>query len=177
MHQRLVPATLIPGILDLAIKNRINVEKIFATAKVDLAVIGHTGTFLTLEQILRLFNAAYSAMNDPAFGIRLGESVQYHSLDLVGQLVATSRNLEEALDELFQFKDLVAPFTLFSLDLKGKNAILGFSIVFHISTKRFNFASRSFPTTPVFIKCAPNPTAKSEIQLSVVSTERCEAIM
>lgn len=128
MHQRLVPATLIPGILDLAIKNRINVEKIFATAKVDLAVIGHSGTFLTLEQILRLFNAAYAAMNDPAFGIRLGESVQYHSLDLVGQLVATSRNLEEALDELFQFKDLVAPFTLFSLDLKGKNAILGFSI-------------------------------------------------
>lgn len=128
MHQRLVPATLIPGIIDLAIKNRINVERIFATAKVDPAIIGNSGAFLTFDQILRLFNAAYQAMNDPAFGIRLGESVQYHTLDLLGQVVATSRNLQEALDELFQFKDLVAPFTTFGLELKGKLAYLTYSI-------------------------------------------------
>lgn len=128
MHQRLVPATLIPGIIDLAIKNRINVEKIFATAKVDPAIIGNSGAFLTFEQILRLFNAAYQAMNDPAFGLRLGESVQYHSLDLLGQLVATSRNLQEALDELFQFKDLVTPFTSFGLEFRDRVALLTYSI-------------------------------------------------
>lgn len=128
MHQRLVPATLIPGILDLAIKNRIAVEKIFAHAKVDPSLIGNSGAFITFEQMIRLFNAAYSALNDPAFGIRLGESVQYHSLDLLGHLVATSRNLAEALEELFQFKDLVAPFTAFALELKGRHAVLSFTI-------------------------------------------------
>lgn len=128
MHQRLLPATLIPGIIDLAIKNRINVEKIFAAAKVDPAIIGNSGAFLTFDQILRLFDAAYRAVNDPAFGIRLGESVQYHSLDLLGQLVATSRDLQQALDQLFQFKDLVAPFIHFTLSFNGKVAVLGFVI-------------------------------------------------
>lgn len=151
MQQRLVPATLIPGIIDLAIKNRISVENIFASAKVDPALIGQSGAFLTFEQILRLFNAAFSAMNDPAFGIRLGESVQYHTLDLLGQLVATSRNLQEALDELFQFKDLVAPFTIFGLEIKGRNAVLNFSIDPTIIKKNFEVHQDVVATTVVTI--------------------------
>src|SRR3990167_8005378 len=97
MNHRLVPATLIPSVLDLAIRNRIHVERIFAQANIDPAVVGVSGTYLTLEQVVRLFDAAYAASKDPAFGIHLGESVQYHSLDLVGQAIATSRNIREAL--------------------------------------------------------------------------------
>lgn len=151
MHDRLVPAALIPGILDLAIKNRINVEKVFANAKVDPAIVGQSGAFLTFEQILRLFNSAYAAMNDPAFGIRLGESVQYHSLDLLGQLVATSRNLQEALDELFQFKDLVTPFTQFSLELKPRHAILSFSVDTSLIKKNLALHHDLIATTVVSI--------------------------
>ena len=93
MKDRLVPAAIIPAILDLAIKNRMNVEKIFSRAKVDPAVVSHGGTFVSIEQELTLFEAAYQEMNNPAFGILLGESIQYNSLDLVGQLVATSKNV------------------------------------------------------------------------------------
>ncbi len=126
MIQRLVPATLIPSFLDLAIKNQMNVEKIFAQAEIDPAVIGDTGTYLTYDQILALYDAAFSTTQDPAFGLHLGESVQYHSLDLVGQLIATSKNMGEALEELFQFKDLVAPFTEFELEIEDSKAYLSY---------------------------------------------------
>lgn len=128
MNHRLVPATLIPSVLDLAIRNRIHVERIFAQANIDPAVVGVSGTFLTLEQVVRLFDAAYLASKDPAFGIHLGESVQYHSLDLVGQAIATSRNIRGALEELFRFKDLVAPFAEFSLEYERDTAIFTFGV-------------------------------------------------
>lgn len=128
MNHRLVPATLIPSVLDMAIRNRIPVESIFAQANIDPAVVGVSGTFLTLEQVIRLFDAAYAAARDPAFGLHLGESVHYHSLDLVGQAIATSRNVQEAFDELFRFKDLVAPFVNFSLETEKDSALLAFSI-------------------------------------------------
>lgn len=126
--QRLVPATLIPSLLDLAIKRQINVEKIFKKADIDPSIIGQSGTYLTFQQMVDLFNAAYDIVDDPAFGLYLGESIQYHSLDLVGQLIATSKDLQEALDELFTFKNLIAPFTEFSLDLEGESAIFIFTI-------------------------------------------------
>jgi AraC-like DNA-binding protein len=128
MKERLVPAAIIPAILDLAIKNRLNIESILKQANVDLAVDSPSGTYVSIEQQLRLFDAAYQVMGDPAFGLLLGESLQYHSLDLVGQLVATSQNVQEALDELFQFKDLITPFTTFSLEVRGHDAVLSYSV-------------------------------------------------
>ena len=107
MKERLVPAAIIPAIMDLAIKNRLNIETILSRARVDIAVEQNSGAFLSVSQQLRILDAAYDVMNNPAFGLLLGESMQYHSLDLVGQLIATSQNVQEALDELFQFKDLV----------------------------------------------------------------------
>lgn len=147
MNQRLVPATLIPSFLDLAIKNKINVEGIFAKANIDPAVIGDTGTYLTYDEILGLFDAAFSSTKDPAFGLHLGESVQYHSLDLVGQLIATSKNLQEALDELFRFKDLVAPFTEFGLEVKGAKAHLWFEMDTAVVHKYLNVHHDSVAAT------------------------------
>ncbi|MCG8315166.1 MAG: AraC family transcriptional regulator [Pseudomonadales bacterium] len=147
MNQRLVPATLIPSFLDLAIKNKINVEGIFAKANIDPSVIGDTGTYLSYDEILALFDAAFSSTNDPAFGLHLGESVQYHSLDLVGQLIATSKNLQEALDELFRFKDLVAPFTDFFLEVKGSKAHLGFQMDTSLITRYLNVHHDSVAAT------------------------------
>ena len=42
-------------------------------------------------------------------------------------VIACGRN-QEALDELFQFKDLVTPFTQFSLDTNGPYAVLSYDI-------------------------------------------------
>ncbi|MGB3622273.1 AraC family transcriptional regulator [Ketobacter sp. MCCC 1A13808] len=128
MKDRLLPAAIIPAILDLAIRNRLNVETLLHSAEVDPGVLSHSGTFVSVEQQLKLFDAAYQGMNNPAFGLLLGESIQYHSLDLVGQLIATSRNVQEALDELFLFKDLVTPLTSFSLETLGFNAVLVYSV-------------------------------------------------
>lgn len=38
MKERLVPAAIIPAIMDLAIKNRLNMEQILERAKVDLSL-------------------------------------------------------------------------------------------------------------------------------------------
>lgn len=128
MKERLVPAAIIPAIMDLAIKNRLNMERILSRAKVDVAVEQSSGAFLSVSQQLSILDAAYEFMDNPAFGLVLGESIQYHSLDLVGQLIATSQNVQEALDELFQFKDLITPVTRFSLETSGSNAVLVFAI-------------------------------------------------
>ena len=128
MKERLVPAAIIPAIMDLAIKNRLNIERILSRAKIDVAVEQNSGAFLSISQQLSILDAAYEVMDNPAFGLVLGESIQYHSLDLVGQLIATSQNVQEALDELFQFKDLITPVTRFSLETSGANAMLVFAI-------------------------------------------------
>ena len=128
MKDRLVPAAIISAILDLAIRNRLNVESLFRSANVDPEVLSHSGTFVSIQQQLQLFDAAYTGLNNPAFGLLLGEAIHYHSLDLVGQLIATSRNVQEALDELFQFKDLIMPFTNFTLETQSQNAILVYSV-------------------------------------------------
>ncbi|RLU01544.1 AraC family transcriptional regulator [Ketobacter sp.] len=128
MKERLVPAAIIPAIMDLAIKNRLNMEKILQRANVDLSVEQRAGAFLSVTQQMRILDAAYEVTGDPAFGLVLGEAIQYHSLDLVGQLIATSQNIQEALDELFQFKNLITPFTEFSLTTVGADAVLRYQI-------------------------------------------------
>ena len=128
MKERLVPAAIIPAIMDFAIKNRLNMEQILKRANVDLSLEQKAGAFLSVSQQLRILDAAYEVMDNPAFGLLLGEAIQYHSLDLVGQLIATSQNIQEALDELFQFKDLITPFTEFSLKASGSDAVLSYQI-------------------------------------------------
>ena len=128
MKERLVPAAIIPAIMDLAIKNRLNMETILARANVDLSVEQQAGAFLSVTQQMRILDAAYEVTDNPAFGLLLGEAIQYHSLDLVGQLIATSQNIQEALDELFRFKNLITPFTDFSLTLNGSDAVLSYQI-------------------------------------------------
>lgn len=128
MKERLVPAAIIPAIMDLAIKNRLNIENILKRADVGLEIDRDSGTYVSVSQQLRIFEAAYEVMGNPAFGLLLGESIQYHSLDLVGQLIATSQNVQEALNELFLFKDLIAPFTTFHLETKGQDAVLVYSV-------------------------------------------------
>jgi len=128
MKERLVPAAIIPAIMDLAIKNRLNMKTILQRAQVDLSLEQPSGALLTLEQQLCILDAAYGVMGNPAFGLLLGEAIQYHSLDLVGQLIASSKNVQEALDELFLFKDLITPITTFSLSTRGSLAILSFNL-------------------------------------------------
>lgn len=128
MKERLVPAAIISAIMDLAIKNRLSMDKILKRANVDLAMEKPSGALLSVTQQIQVMNAAYDVMDNPAFGLLLGESIQYHSLDLVGQLIATSQNIQEALDELFRFKDLITPFTEFSLEVAGSDAVLSYRI-------------------------------------------------
>lgn len=147
--QQMVPATLIPSLLDLAIKRQINVERIFKQADIDPSIIGQTGVYVSLEQMLNLFNAAYAITDDPAFGIYLGESIQYHSLDLVGQLIATSKDLQEALDELVKFKDLIAPYTQFSLEVNGRHAVVAFTID-DVAVLKNRVAQQDFVATAMY---------------------------
>ncbi len=128
MKDRLVTAAIIPAILDLAIKNRVQADKIFSNANVDPAVVNQSGTFISVTQLLQLLDSAYEEVNRQSFGLLLGDSIHYHSLDLVGQLVATSSTVEQALDALFRFKDLVLPYTTFDLRVEGENAILVFAV-------------------------------------------------
>ncbi|OUS29247.1 hypothetical protein A9Q99_09040 [Gammaproteobacteria bacterium 45_16_T64] len=147
--QQLVPATLIPSLLDLAIKRQINVKRIFKQADIDPSIIGQTGVYLSLQQTLNLFNAAYEITDDPAFGIYLGESIQYHSLDLVGQLIATSKDLQEALDELVKFKDLIAPYTQFALEVHGEHAVVAYTID-DVAVLRNRVAQQDFVAAAMF---------------------------
>ena len=147
--QRLIPATLIPSLLDLAIKRQVNVERIFKKANIDPAIIAQAGLFLTHIQMLNLFDAAYEVTEDPAFGLYLGESIQYHSLDLVGQLIATSKDMQEALDGLLNFKDLIAPFTEFILEVHGGHAIVAF-IIDEIEVKKNRVAQQDFVASAMF---------------------------
>ncbi|MCH8543440.1 MAG: AraC family transcriptional regulator [Alcanivorax sp.] len=120
MSGSLLPASILPGLLELALKSRLNIQTLFDHAGIDPDAVGRHDQFITLTQLDVLLSAAFAAAEeDPFFGLRVGQENHYGSLDLLGNLMATAGSLGEALVLLLRYKDLLVPYLRFEMQEQG----------------------------------------------------------
>ncbi|MFZ5755978.1 MAG: AraC family transcriptional regulator [Pseudomonadota bacterium] len=124
MAKHVVPASILQNLIEIALRSRLNLEELFGEAEIDPDMVGRQDALVDVDSIDRLFSLAFARVEDPWFGLHVGLSNQYTSLDLLGRLMATSSTLRDAVDELLRFKDLLAPFLRFELCEQGGVAIL-----------------------------------------------------
>ncbi len=124
MVRHVVSASILQNLIELALRSRLNLEELFGEAGIDPDVIGRPDALVGIDQIDRLFTIAFQRTDDPWFGLHAGLNNQYSSLGLLGRLMATSSTLGDAVRELLRFKNLLAPYLQFSLDLDGETAVL-----------------------------------------------------
>lgn len=110
-----LPASVLPGLLEIALKSRLNVQALFEHAGIDADAMGRPDHFVSLEQLDALLSTAFGQAEDPFFGLRVGQDNHYGNLDLLGNLLATANTLHDALQCVMRFKDLIVPYLTFEL--------------------------------------------------------------
>lgn len=120
MSTGLLPASVLPGLLEIALKSRLNVQALFDRAGIDPDAVGRTDRYITYEQLDTLLTTAFEQAEDPFFGIHVGQDNHYSTLNLLGNLMATSDTLGMALQMLLRYKDLLVPYLHFELREEGE---------------------------------------------------------
>lgn len=110
--------------LEIAIKNRINIQAVFEAAGIDADTIGRPDRYFTLEQLDALLEAVFRLSNNPYLGLVVGRDNHHGKLDLLGNLLATADTLGDALDTLLHYKNLLVPYLQFSLHRDAHGARL-----------------------------------------------------
>ena len=118
--QAVLPASILPGLLEIALRSRVNIQSLFEHAGIDAETVGRADRFITLAQLDTLLSHAFSEAEDPFFGLLVGRENHYRNMDLLGNLMATADNLGEALRLLLAYKDLLVPYLSFELDVDGE---------------------------------------------------------
>lgn len=115
MTDTVLSARVLPELLEIALKNKINVQAIFEAAKIDVDSIGRSDRFITLEQLDALLKATFEVADNPYFGLVVGRENHHGKLDLLGNLLASSDSLGHALETLLVYKNLLVRYLDFSL--------------------------------------------------------------
>ena len=124
MSTGLLPASILPGLLEIALKSRLNVQALFDRAGIDPDAVGRADRYITYEQLDTLLSTAFREAEDPFFGISVGRDNHYNTLDVLGNLMATSNTLADALQHLLRYKDLLVPYLHFELHAADEGSVL-----------------------------------------------------
>ncbi|MCG8394433.1 MAG: AraC family transcriptional regulator [Pseudomonadales bacterium] len=124
MTTTLLPASILPGLLEVSLRSRLNVQALFERAGIDADIVGRSDRFISLRQLDELLYSAFSESDDPLFGLHVGADNHYGNLDLLGNLMATADTLKQGLAMLFRYKDLVVPYLEFSLTPQEGDVVL-----------------------------------------------------
>lgn len=122
MTHTLVPASVLPGLLKVALGNRIDAQAFFEAAGVDPDAIGRSDRFIDLAQVDPVLEAAFCMGDDPCFGLVAGRGLGHTRLDVPGRLLATANTLHDALETLLRYKSLLVPYLEFTLSLGSVRA-------------------------------------------------------
>ena len=124
MTTTLLPASILPGLLEVSLRSRLDVQSLFERAGIDADIVGRNDRFISLLQLDELLYSAFTESDDPLFGLHVGADNHYGNLDLLGNLMATADTLEQGLAMLFRYKDLVVPYLAFTLETLGNDVML-----------------------------------------------------
>lgn len=115
MTTTLLPASILPGLLEVSLRSQLDIPALFERLGIDVDIVGRSDRFISLRQLDELLYCAFMESGDPLFGLRVGADNHYGNLDLLGNLMATAETLEAGLAMLFRYKDLLVPYLDFTL--------------------------------------------------------------
>lgn len=124
MKQDVMPASILSGVIDMAVSLQISIESLLKQAGIDPALVGADNAYLTAEQLGALLSALKSASGDRAFGLHYGQNNHYHGRSVVVELLYSARTLREALRELVKYKELVLPHAQIAMTVEGELATI-----------------------------------------------------
>ncbi|MCK0152231.1 AraC family transcriptional regulator [Alcanivorax sp. S6407] len=124
MTTTLLPASILPGLLEVSLRSQQDIPALFERLGIDVDIVGRSDRFISLAQLDELLFSAFMESDDPLFGLRIGADNHYGNLDLLGNLMATAETLEAGLAMLFRYKDLLVPYLHFQLTLDNGLATL-----------------------------------------------------
>ncbi|MEE4250064.1 MAG: AraC family transcriptional regulator [Alcanivoracaceae bacterium] len=127
MTDILLPASILPGLLEIALKGRLNIQALFEQAGIDADAVGSADHFIRIDQLDDLLSSAFAQAEDPCFGLTVGRDSHYGNMDLLGNLMATSDTLEQAIECLLLFKDLLVPYLTFEMSRDEHRCLLAVS--------------------------------------------------
>ena len=127
MTDILLPASILPGLLEIALKGRLNIQALFEQAGIDADAVGSADHFIRIEQLDALLSSAFAQAEDPCFGLTVGRDSHYGNMDLLGNLMATSDTLGDAIQCLLHYKNLLVPYLTFELEQVGDSCLLAVS--------------------------------------------------
>ena len=87
MKQDVMPASILSGVIDMAVSLQISIESLLKQAGIDPALVGADNAYLTAEQLGALLSALKSASGDRAFGLHYGQNNHYHGRSVVVELL------------------------------------------------------------------------------------------
>lgn len=79
---------------------------------------------ISLDEYRRVVRAAYKVLDDPAFGLHMGERMSHASFDVLGHLVEHSSSLRGALQMAIRFSRIVSDGPRLALDEHGDVATI-----------------------------------------------------
>lgn len=135
MTTTLLPASILPGLLEVSLRSQLDIQALFERIGIDAEIVGRSDCYISLQQLDELLFTAFTESEDPLFGLHVGADNHYGNLDLLGTLMATAATLEQGLGMLFRYKDLIVPYLEFGMELAGKSVRL--SVVSREPTLRF----------------------------------------
>lgn len=115
MTTTLLPASILPGLLEVSLRSQLDIPALFERLGIDVEIVGRSDRFISLSQLDELLYTAFMESRDPLFGLRIGADNHYGNLDLLGNLMATAQTLAAGMAILFQYKDLLVPYLDFAL--------------------------------------------------------------
>lgn len=115
MVGQLLPASILPGLLEITPRGRLDAQALFERAGVDAEIVGRADRYVTLGQLDTLLGSAFAQGGDPLSGLRAGRDNHHRKLALLGGLMAASADLEQALSLLLRYKDLAVPYLTLEL--------------------------------------------------------------
>lgn len=124
MKQHVIPASVLSGVIDIAVNLQISIEGLLQQAGIDPALVGSKDAYLTAEQFSALLSALKTASADEAFGLHYGETIHHRGPSVVVDLLYSARTLREALRELVKYKQLVVPHAQVAMSVEGDQATI-----------------------------------------------------
>src|SRR6188508_2668893 len=96
------------ALLGYAVQRNVDPQRLCSLSGIEYkSLIQRTGGHLTAAQINSLWKNASHLCSDPLFGLHFGESMQLAALGVIGQIVQTSNNVGEALNNACALTHLI----------------------------------------------------------------------
>lgn len=106
----------------------IDTKKFLQESGVNISVTGSPDTRVAIQDFYRIQQNALTITKDSLFGLHLGEFAAPGSFSILGYIMMNCRTLEEALEKICQYQEVIGNFIQIRISKNKEEATLSFDI-------------------------------------------------